>query len=286
MLGTFSMCERRSSSALCGPMLIVGVGMSMENCENIFLGSFLRCSFATNDHRHFHCDSFVSDLERHHSNWSHHHHPSSSEHHRISASSSPSTTPTPQNLTSDSLCSINFEPSLYVCDSIAQKQRQTTPPPTTTNHHQRSSCLRSVNTKQTSLISTPHHSVHSNNIFTNFQTFLRQNSQHFLLIFLIFLVYWPSLNADLVFDDRPAIVDNQDLRPETPWIFLLFNDYWGTDITSVSETFSLHIKYKAFHSDNIVCQNKSPVRRINHSLTIIIYFMTKQLLFIVLLIFT
>lgn len=56
-----------------------------------------------------------------------------------------------------------------------------------------------------------------------------------MLTALIFLSYWPSLFGELVFDDRPAIIENQDLRPTTPWSQLWFNDYWGNALTSVSE---------------------------------------------------
>ncbi|XP_015921706.1 protein O-mannosyl-transferase Tmtc3 [Parasteatoda tepidariorum] len=43
-----------------------------------------------------------------------------------------------------------------------------------------------------------------------------------------FMCYANSLNCGLVFDDRPAIVENMDLRPKTALSNLLFNDFWGT----------------------------------------------------------
>ena len=46
------------------------------------------------------------------------------------------------------------------------------------------------------------------------------------------LLYLNSLDCQLVFDDRAAIVDNQDLRPEYPWSNLLWHDFWGEDIHS------------------------------------------------------
>ena len=41
------------------------------------------------------------------------------------------------------------------------------------------------------------------------------------------LLYLSSLDCDLVFDDMAAIKKNQDLRPSTGWVNLLYNDYWG-----------------------------------------------------------
>ncbi|GIY21423.1 uncharacterized protein CDAR_206251 [Caerostris darwini] len=43
-----------------------------------------------------------------------------------------------------------------------------------------------------------------------------------------FLCYLNSLTCGLVFDDQPAIRDNMDVRPTTPWSNLLNNDFWGT----------------------------------------------------------
>lgn len=41
-------------------------------------------------------------------------------------------------------------------------------------------------------------------------------------------LYLNTLDCGLCFDDVSAITNNQDLRPETPWINLLWNDFWGT----------------------------------------------------------
>lgn len=57
---------------------------------------------------------------------------------------------------------------------------------------------------------------------------------YLLLAYLAFVAYWPSLWADLVFDDRPAIVENKDLRPDTHWSRVWFDDFWGTPLKSVS----------------------------------------------------
>ena len=58
---------------------------------------------------------------------------------------------------------------------------------------------------------------------------------YLLLIHLTFLAYWPSLWAELVFDDRPAIIENRDLRKESSWSDLWWHDYWGTPLKSVSK---------------------------------------------------
>lgn len=45
------------------------------------------------------------------------------------------------------------------------------------------------------------------------------------------LCYKNSVDGDFVFDDTEAIVNNEDLRPETPVWNLFFNDFWGTRLT-------------------------------------------------------
>jgi hypothetical protein len=55
-------------------------------------------------------------------------------------------------------------------------------------------------------------------------------SPYLLLVVVCCLSYWPSIWGQLVFDDRPAIVDNKDLRPNTPLYRLFQNDFWGTPI--------------------------------------------------------
>ena len=42
------------------------------------------------------------------------------------------------------------------------------------------------------------------------------------------VVYLNTLDCGFCFDDEQAIIKNGDLRPETPWSNLLFNDFWGT----------------------------------------------------------
>lgn len=45
------------------------------------------------------------------------------------------------------------------------------------------------------------------------------------------IVYLNSAYCGFCFDDASAIEKNLDLRPETPWINLLFNDFWGTPMS-------------------------------------------------------
>ena len=47
-----------------------------------------------------------------------------------------------------------------------------------------------------------------------------------------FCLYLNSLQGELVFDDTAAITANDDLLPTTPWSNILWNDYWGTPMTS------------------------------------------------------
>ncbi len=42
------------------------------------------------------------------------------------------------------------------------------------------------------------------------------------------LLHTNSLTCDFCFDDLSAILENGDLRAETPWTSLLWNDFWGT----------------------------------------------------------
>lgn len=45
------------------------------------------------------------------------------------------------------------------------------------------------------------------------------------------LCYVNSLAGGFVFDDSEAIINNEDLKPETPVFNLLYNDFWGTRLT-------------------------------------------------------
>ena len=52
-----------------------------------------------------------------------------------------------------------------------------------------------------------------------------------LVSFVAAAVYMNSLDGELLFDDEPAIVRNNDLRPSTPWRALLEHDFWGGAIS-------------------------------------------------------
>lgn len=39
-----------------------------------------------------------------------------------------------------------------------------------------------------------------------------------------------ALGGGLLYDDRALIVENQDLRPSSPWLGLIAHDYWGTPL--------------------------------------------------------
>ena len=49
--------------------------------------------------------------------------------------------------------------------------------------------------------------------------------------------YLNTLSGELVFnDDRKAIVENEDLRPSSPWTNLLWHDFWGaSDVSQKSQ---------------------------------------------------
>lgn len=49
-----------------------------------------------------------------------------------------------------------------------------------------------------------------------------------VVVFTSIVVYHNSCYCGFVFDDISAIKDNRDLRPHTPLINILFNDFWGT----------------------------------------------------------
>ena len=54
-----------------------------------------------------------------------------------------------------------------------------------------------------------------------------------LLVLLVAVCYHNTLPCGFVFDDTFAIVDNKDLRPETPVTNLLWDDFWGTPMHKV-----------------------------------------------------
>ncbi|KYB27854.1 Transmembrane and TPR repeat-containing protein CG31690-like Protein [Tribolium castaneum] len=52
-----------------------------------------------------------------------------------------------------------------------------------------------------------------------------------LCCLLAFVLYYNTLDAGFVYDDRRAILSNPDLLPKTPWARLLENDFWGTPLS-------------------------------------------------------
>jgi hypothetical protein len=59
--------------------------------------------------------------------------------------------------------------------------------------------------------------------------------KYLFIVIITIIAYWPSLSAGLVFDDRPAIIENPDVRPSTSLHHLFLNDFWGRRLTDVSE---------------------------------------------------
>ena len=43
-------------------------------------------------------------------------------------------------------------------------------------------------------------------------------------------VFLNTLKCGIVYDDEPALLKNQDLRPTSSWASLFLHDFWGTDI--------------------------------------------------------
>lgn len=55
-------------------------------------------------------------------------------------------------------------------------------------------------------------------------------------------LYLNTLSADFCYDDSRAIKTNQDLLPETPWLHIFYNDFWGTLLTHSGS----HKSYRPF----------------------------------------
>ena len=54
-----------------------------------------------------------------------------------------------------------------------------------------------------------------------------------VLVVVVALCYYNSLECGFVFDDMSAVVDNKDLRPSQPVSNLFWNDFWGTPMEKV-----------------------------------------------------
>ena len=57
------------------------------------------------------------------------------------------------------------------------------------------------------------------------------------LVMLAFVCYYNSTGCGFVFDDMSAVKDNKDLRPNTPISNLFWNDFWGTPMHKVSDSY-------------------------------------------------
>jgi len=54
-----------------------------------------------------------------------------------------------------------------------------------------------------------------------------------LLVAVCLVVYQGALHCDFVFDDVSAVKENKDLRPDTSYLDLFYNDFWGTPMSKV-----------------------------------------------------
>ncbi|CCD68483.1 dolichyl-phosphate-mannose--protein mannosyltransferase [Caenorhabditis elegans] len=93
--------------------------------------------------------------------------------------------------------------------------------------------------------------------------------QYLLVALFASIVYRITLNADFVYDDRPAILTNDDVLGRTPWRSLIVhNDFWGNPIglqgshksyrplitASFRLQFAVHgLKAELFHGVNLIC---------------------------------
>ena len=96
-----------------------------------------------------------------------------------------------------------------------------------------------------------------------------------IIIFLInVMLYSNTFNADFVYDDRAAVIMNNDIKPEAPWGNLLINDFWGLELKNdgshksfrpiTSFTFKLNticfgLKPYGFHLINVLLHSINSV---------------------------
>ncbi|KAK9870911.1 hypothetical protein WA026_009871 [Henosepilachna vigintioctopunctata] len=68
--------------------------------------------------------------------------------------------------------------------------------------------------------------------FTGFATRLAtfMDSGSVVSCLVAFLLYYNTLEAGFVYDDRRAILGNPDILPRTHWTKLFYNDFWGTPL--------------------------------------------------------
>jgi len=77
-----------------------------------------------------------------------------------------------------------------------------------------------------------------------------------LLVLLVAVCYHNTLPCGFVFDDRAAVVENKDLRPETPVSNLIWNDFWGTPMHQVCFNRAMH--FSAVLRSHVVCLSVCP----------------------------
>lgn len=65
---------------------------------------------------------------------------------------------------------------------------------------------------------------------TRHSLFLSERSFLLVLVIAIVLLYANSLDGDFVWDDRAAIVRNEDIRSHTSIFSVFLHDFWGQDI--------------------------------------------------------
>ncbi|XP_055928422.1 protein O-mannosyl-transferase TMTC4-like [Argiope bruennichi] len=63
-----------------------------------------------------------------------------------------------------------------------------------------------------------------------------------IIFFISVVCYGNSINGEFVFDDSEAVINNADLKPETPLSNIFKNDFWGTKLTHNSS----HKSYRPF----------------------------------------
>ncbi|GIY68311.1 protein O-mannosyl-transferase TMTC4 [Caerostris extrusa] len=52
-----------------------------------------------------------------------------------------------------------------------------------------------------------------------------------IIFFISIICYGNSINGEFVFDDSEAVINNFDLKPDTPLSNIFKNDFWGTKLT-------------------------------------------------------
>ena len=111
---------------------------------------------------------------------------------------------------------------------------------------------------------------------------LRRDNRHLLrsaLFLLCLCLYWNSLDCGFVFDDRATILENRDLRPQSPWTNLLWNDFWGTPIhTEASHKSYRPLTVATFRVNTALSQNSAAgfhlVKAVLHGVSTLLFLHT------------